>query len=81
MYKKLDTYFPLYLHLKVTFNASKTKDLFFSEKYLTNSPPLTFNNIYIERINLQTDLGMFLSSSFIGQKKCMRFASKETICT
>ena len=48
---------------KVTFNASKTKYIIFSKKYLNNSPPLIFNNIYIERVNLHKHLGMYLSSS------------------
>ena len=36
---------------KVTFNPGKTKDLIFSNKNLNNSPPLIFNNNFIERIN------------------------------
>ena len=37
---------------KVTFNAGKSKDIIFSQKLLNNSPPLIFNNNYIERVNL-----------------------------
>ena len=54
---------------KVTFNASKTKDIIFSNKYLNNSPPLLFNNIYIERTNLHKHLGIYLSSSLDWSKQ------------
>ena len=48
---------------KVTFNAGKSKDIIFSQKCLNNSPPLIFNNSYIERVNLHKHLGLYLSSS------------------
>ena len=54
---------------KVTFNASKTKDIIFSNKYLNNSPPLIFNNIYITRVNLHKHLGIYLSSSLDWSKQ------------
>ena len=52
-----------------TFNASKTKDIIFSNKYLNNSPPLIFNNIYITRVNLHKHLGIYLSSSLDWSKQ------------
>ena len=48
---------------KVTFNAKKTKDIIFSNKCLNNSPPLIFNNTFIERVNTHKHLGLFLTSS------------------
>ena len=48
---------------KVTFNAKKSKDIIFSNKYLNNSPPLIFNNNYIERVNSHRHLGLILSST------------------
>ena len=48
---------------KVKFNASKTKDIIFSNKFLNNSPPLLFDNSCIERVNLHKHLGVYLSSS------------------
>ena len=48
---------------KVTFNASKSKDIIFSNKNLNNSPPLMFENNYINRVNVHKHLGLYLSSS------------------
>ena len=48
---------------KVTFNAGKSKDMIFSNKCLNNSPPLTFNNEYIERVNTHKHLGVYLNSN------------------
>ena len=48
---------------KVQFNAKKSKDIVFSNKYLNNSPPLIFNNNFIERVNVHKHLGIYLSSS------------------
>ena len=48
---------------KVTFNAGKSKDIIFSNKNLNNSPPLVFNNTFIERVNTHKHLGMHLTSN------------------
>ena len=48
---------------KVSFNAKKSKDIIFSNKYLNNSPPLVFNDNYIERVNCHKHLGVYLSST------------------
>ena len=48
---------------KVKFNAKKSKDMIFSNKYLNNSPPLNFNNCYIDRVNVHKHLGIYLSSA------------------
>ena len=48
---------------KVKFNAKKSKDIIFSNKYLNNSPPLIFNGSYIDRVNVHKHLGIHLSSS------------------
>ena len=48
---------------KVMFNAGKSRDLIFSNKCLNNSPPLIFNDIYIERVNTHKHLGVYLKSN------------------
>ena len=48
---------------KVKFNAKKSKDIIFSNKYLNNSPPLILNGNYIDRVNVHKHLGIFLSST------------------
>ena len=48
---------------KVTFNPGKSKDLIFSNKNLNNSPPLIFNNNFIERVNTHRHLGVYLTSN------------------
>ena len=48
---------------KVTFNAGKSKDVIFSNKCLNNSPPLLFNNMFIDRVNTHKHLGVYLSSN------------------
>ena len=48
---------------KVTFNATKSKDIIFSNKALNNSPPLLFNNSVIDRINTHRHLGVYLTSN------------------
>ena len=44
---------------KVIFNAKKSKDIIFSNKFLNNSPPLIFGETYIERVNTHKHLGLF----------------------
>ena len=51
------------LRWKVTFNPKKTRDIIFSKKVLNNSPPITFDNTIIERVNVHKHLGLFLTSS------------------
>ena len=48
---------------KVKFNAKKSKDIIFSNKNLNNSPPLIFNDSYIDRVNVHKHLGIYLSST------------------
>ena len=48
---------------KVTFNAKKSKDMIFSNKYLNNSPPLVFGGTNIERVNSHKHLGLILTSN------------------
>ena len=48
---------------KVKLNASKSKDKIFSKKCLNNSPPLIFENNFIDRVNVHKHLGIYLSSS------------------
>ena len=48
---------------KVIFNAGKSKDVIFSNKNLNNSPPLVFNDSYIERVNTHKHLGVYLTSN------------------
>ena len=49
---------------KVSFNPGKSKDMIFSQrKVLSNSPPLIFNGIFVERIHEHKHLGIYLSSN------------------
>ena len=48
---------------KVLFNAGKTKDIIFSNKMLNNSPPLIFNENFINRVNTHRHLGVYLTSN------------------
>ena len=48
---------------KVLFNAGKSKDIIFSSKMLNNSPPLVFNDNFIERVNIHRHLGVYITSS------------------
>ena len=48
---------------KVLFNAGKTKDIIFSNKMLNNSPPLVFNDSFINRVNTHRHLGVYLTSN------------------
>ena len=48
---------------KVAFNAKKSKDMIFSNKYLNNSPPLCFDENFIDRVNRHKHLGVNLSST------------------
>ena len=48
---------------KVSFNAKKSKDMIFSKKFLNNSPPLKFNGIFVERVNLHKHLGVIFQSN------------------
>ena len=49
---------------KVTFNPGKSKDLIFSErKYLFNSPPIIFNDTFVDRVHEHKHLGVWLCSN------------------
>ena len=66
---------------KVLFNASKSKDLIFSNnKPLFNSPPLVLNNSFISRTHEHKHLGLWLSSNLDWQKQvheaCLRANGK-----
>ena len=54
---------------KITFNAGKSKDVIFSKKVLNNSPPLLFNNMFIERVNTHKHLGVYLNSELDWSKQ------------
>ena len=54
---------------KVTFNASKSKDMIFSKKYLNNSPPLLFNCVFVDRVNTNKHLGVYLQSNLQWSKQ------------
>ena len=46
---------------KVTFNASKTKDMIFTNKVMNNSPPIMFNNTLVDRVVSHKHLGIYLT--------------------
>ena len=68
---------------KVTFNASKTKDIIFSGKVLNNSPPLLYNENIIDRVNTHRHLGVYLTSnldwSFQINEICIRANKKLSV--
>ena len=53
---------------KVKFNASKSKDMIFSNKYLFNSPPLIFDDTVVKRVVEHKHLGLWLSSTLDWKK-------------
>ena len=48
---------------KISFNAGKSKDMIFSNKILNNSPPITFDNSFVKRVNEHKHLGVYLSAN------------------
>ena len=46
---------------KITFNASKSKDMIFSNKALNNSPPVLLDGNLVERVNSHKHLGVYLT--------------------
>ena len=54
---------------KVTFNATKSKDIIFAKQYLNNSPPLQFNGVFIDRVNTHKHLGVYLQSNLQWSKQ------------
>ena len=68
---------------KVKFNTSKTKSMIFSNKLLNNSPPLIFNDCYIELVNEHKHLGLYLSSSLDWKKQitevCLKASRKLSV--
>ena len=46
---------------KVSFNPQKTKDMIFSNKPVTATPPLTFNDTDIDRLTSHRHLGIYLT--------------------
>ena len=55
---------------KVLFNASKSKDLIFTQKkFLFNSPPLILNDSFITRVHQHRHLGIWLSSKLDWEKQ------------
>ena len=65
---------------KVLFNPGKTKEIFFSDKLLANSPPVFFNDIIVSRVFQHKHLGIWLSSTLSWQKQihelCIRANAK-----
>ena len=54
---------------KVSFNPSKTKELIFSKKNLSNSPPIIFDNTFVSRVYEHRHLGVWLSPSLDWSKQ------------
>ena len=57
--------------------------MIFSTKRLNNSPPLIFNNTYIDRVNLHKHLGVYLTSnldwSYQVNESCLRANRKLSV--
>ena len=71
------------LKWKVVFNADKSTDIIFSNKYLNNSPPIIFNNEYVQRVNVHRHLGIYLSSNLSWSRQihetCLRANRKLSV--
>ena len=61
---------------KVKFNASKTKNIIFSNKVLNNSPPLLFNENFNELVNSHKHLGLYFSSTLNWSKQIFEVCLK-----
>ena len=65
---------------KVLFNPGKTKEMIFSDKLLSNSLPVMFNDIEVQRVFQHKHLGIWLSSTLSWQKQihelCIRANAK-----
>ena len=62
---------------KVKFNTIKTKSMIFSNRILNNSPPLIFNDCYIDLVNSHRHLGLYLSSTLDWSKQYLKYVSKQ----
>ena len=60
---------------KVTFNASKSKDMIFSKSLLPSHPTILGLH-YIERVNLHKHLGLFINSSLTWDKQIESIVKK-----
>ena len=65
---------------KVSFNPSKTKQMIFSNKVLSNSPPVLFNSVVIDQVYEHKHLGIWLTPTLYWsrhiQHVCMKANSK-----
>ena len=65
---------------KVSFNPSKTKQMIFSNRLLSNSPPVLFNNIVVEQVYEHKHLGIWLTPTLCWSRHiqhiCMKANSK-----
>ena len=65
---------------KVSFNPGKTKQMIFSNKMLSNSPPVLFNSIVVEQVYEHKHLGIWLTPTLCWSRHvqhiCMKANSK-----
>ena len=65
---------------KVSFNPGKTKHMIFSNKTLSNSPPVLFNNVIVEQVYEHKHLGIWLTPTLCWSRHvqhiCMKANSK-----
>ena len=65
---------------KVSFNPSKTKQMIFSDKLLSNSPPVVFISIVVDKVQEHKHLGIWLTPTICWschiQHICMKANSK-----
>ena len=65
---------------KVTFNPKTSKDMIFTRKVLNDSPPLIFNGIYVDRVNLHRHLGVYLNCDLDwSYQSCLKGNRKRTV--
>ena len=61
---------------KVTFNATKSKDIIFTNRVLNNSPPLTLNNTVVDRVSTHKHLGLYLTSTLDWSRQVQEVCTK-----
>ena len=65
---------------KVSFNPSKTKQMIFSDKLLSNSPIVVFNSIVVDQVYEHKHLGIWLTPTLCWRRTiqhiCMKANSK-----
>ena len=65
---------------KIAFNADKSRDIIFSNKFLNNSPPVILNDEIINRVNTHKHLGLYLTSNLDWSVHLHHVCKQKTFC-